>query len=65
MMFAGAMLVALLVEAAIGWPDALYDRIGHPVTWLGSGIETCDRRFNRHGDQATIRRLAGVAVALD
>ena len=64
MMFTGAMLVALLVEAAISWPDALYDRIGHPVTWLGSLIETCDQRFNRQGDTATIRRLDGIAVAL-
>ncbi len=63
-MFAGAMLVALMVEAAIGWPDALYRRIGHPVTWIGALIAGSDARFNRFEDSGALRRMAGVAVAL-
>ncbi|MEO6298378.1 MAG: adenosylcobinamide-phosphate synthase CbiB [Paracoccaceae bacterium] len=64
MMFAGVMLVALLVEGALAWPHALYDRMGHPVTWLGSLIDLCDQRFNRGGDPDWLRRVAGVVVAL-
>lgn len=40
-------LVALAVDALIGWPDWLYRRIGHPVTWLGRLIGALDARLNR------------------
>lgn len=43
-----AMLVALVLDAAIGWPDGLYRRIGHPVTWLGRVISWLEARLN-HG----------------
>ncbi|MBC7477853.1 MAG: cobalamin biosynthesis protein, partial [Pseudorhodobacter sp.] len=35
MLYAGGMFVAMLIEAVFGWPDGLYDRMGHPVTWMG------------------------------
>ena len=63
-MFAAAMLLALAIEAVLGWPNALFDRIGHPVTWMGSLIDACDQRFNRATDRDLIRRLRGVAVTL-
>ena len=47
--FAAAMLIALAIDAAIGWPDALYHRIGHPVTWLGALITALEARLNRAG----------------
>ena len=34
--FAGAMAVAMAVDALVGWPAGLFARIGHPVTWLGA-----------------------------
>ena len=40
-------LVALAVDALIGWPEALFRRIGHPVTWLGRLIAALDRRRTR------------------
>ena len=63
-MFAGVMLVAMGIEAAIGWPDALYRRIGHPVTWIGSLITLADQQFNRDSDTDVTRRLRGIGVAL-
>ena len=36
--FTGAMLVAMAVDAVLGWPGALFVRIGHPVSWLGGLI---------------------------
>ncbi len=39
-------LIALALDAAIGWPDAVYRRIGHPVTWLGRLIAALDARLN-------------------
>ena len=61
-MFSAVMLLAMGLEGLLGWPHAIYDRIGHPVTWMGSAIEACDRRFNRDQDSDLMRRLAGVAV---
>lgn len=64
MEFAGAMAVAMLVDAALGWPDGVFARIGHPVTWLGRLIGALDARWNRSGDSAWTRRVAGTAAAL-
>lgn len=62
--FAGAMAVALAVDAVLGWPPRLYAAIGHPVTWAGALIGWLDRHWNRDTDPALLRRLAGVAAAL-
>ena len=35
-------LTALALDVAIGWPDALFRRIGHPVSWLGRLIAALD-----------------------
>lgn len=63
-MFAGAMVVALVIEAALGWPDRLYARIGHPVTWMGKLIGWADQTFNRESDAEMTCRLRGIGVAL-
>lgn len=62
--FAGAMLVAMMVDALAGWPSSLFARIGHPVTWLGRLIGAIDAGFNREADAPGVRRAAGVAGAL-
>ncbi len=62
MLYAGAMLVALMVDAVMGWPDWLYDRIGHPVTWLGGLIDRAEQRLNPDGLSFWRRRLNGLGV---
>ncbi|PPB79557.1 adenosylcobinamide-phosphate synthase [Albidovulum inexpectatum] len=64
MSHAAAMLIAMLIDAAIGWPDRLFTRIGHPVTWIGRLIAWADGSVNRDADSPARRRLAGVATAL-
>ena len=64
MLYAAGMFVAMLIEAVFGWPDSLYDRMGHPVTWIGALIDACDRRFNRENEPDWLRRTFGVAVKL-
>ena len=64
MSFAAAMLVAMLVDGLAGWPDRLYRRIGHPVTWVGAMIRALDQGFNRATDSDLRRRFAGVVAAL-
>ena len=53
-------LLALLFEAAFGYPDWLAQRIGHPVAWIGRLIEILDLRLNRESDDPARRRAAGV-----
>ncbi len=60
MSFAAAMLIAMALDALLGWPDALFLRIGHPVTWLGRLISTLEGALNR----GPLRRLTGVLTAL-
>lgn len=57
-------LSALALDAALGWPPALYRRIGHPVGVFAHIIEACERRWNRPSYTAPVRRLAGVATVL-
>jgi adenosylcobinamide-phosphate synthase len=62
--FAGAMTVAMIVDALLGWPKSLFARVGHPVTWLGRLIAFLDVSCNRPADTPTMRRVAGIVVAL-
>jgi adenosylcobinamide-phosphate synthase len=57
------LLAALILESAFGYPQGLYARIGHPVTWIGALIAQLDRRFNRETASFAMRRAAG-ALAL-
>ncbi len=62
--FAGAMAVAMAVDALVGWPSWLFAWIGHPVTWLGRLIAAVDAGWNRAADPPALRRVAGIAGAL-
>jgi adenosylcobinamide-phosphate synthase len=53
-------LLALAIEAAVGYPEALFRRIGHPATWIGALIDALDRRLNREDWPQSSRRAAGV-----
>jgi adenosylcobinamide-phosphate synthase len=55
-------LLALVIEAALGYPPPLLRAIGHPVTWIGAIIGALERRFNRPAAAPGIRRAAGVAA---
>ena len=57
-----ALLLALGIDAAVGYPDVLYRKIGHPVTWIGALIAKLDATLNRSAWSFHNRRLAGVAA---
>ncbi|WP_367159894.1 adenosylcobinamide-phosphate synthase CbiB [Kozakia baliensis] len=57
------MIIAIFLDATIGWPQVLYARIGHPVTWLGKLIATGDHRLNREKNSYIFRRVVGVLLA--
>jgi adenosylcobinamide-phosphate synthase len=55
-------LLALLIEATLGYPGPVLAAIGHPVTWMGRMIGALDRGLNRGGEAS--RKAAGFAAAL-
>ena len=55
---------AAVIEALIGYPDALFRTIRHPVVWLGALLEGLERQMNRPSWPAARRRTAGVAALL-
>jgi adenosylcobinamide-phosphate synthase len=61
-MFATLALIALLVEAIAGYPQWLFRAIGHPVTWIGTLLAWCERRWNRPETAFGRRRRLGVAT---
>lgn len=63
-MFALSMLIALGVDALIGWPDAVYRRIGHPVTWIGALISALETRWNSAGRGRKARGVLACATVV-
>jgi adenosylcobinamide-phosphate synthase len=58
------LTAALAIEAALGYGQGLYARIGHPVTWLGALIGGLDRVLNRETASFVMRKAAGVVAVL-
>jgi adenosylcobinamide-phosphate synthase len=54
------LLVVLMIEAAVGYPQALYRTVRHPVVWVGNLIAVLEVRWNTGGDVR--RRLTGCAL---
>src|SRR6267154_220451 len=63
-MFADLALIAVATEAIIGYPDAVYRLVGHPVIWIGRLIAWCDRAWNSPALPFEARRWRGVAAFL-
>ncbi len=61
-MFFALALLSLLIERVTGYPNWLFRRIGHPVTWIGSLIALLDRKWNRESASFSQRKTAGVAA---
>lgn len=57
------LFLALLAEAAFGYPAPLYAAIRHPVMWIGALIDRLDRSLNTD-DLSEARRRANGALAL-
>lgn len=63
-MSATVTLATLVLESAIGYPRALYARIGHPVGWAAALIDFLEVRWNRADQSVKRRKLAGVLTLL-
>ena len=56
------VVLALGLEAVLGYPAALSRLVGHPVAWPAALIDTLERRWNRPGASDRRRRLLGAAL---
>jgi adenosylcobinamide-phosphate synthase len=57
-MSAALLIPAMLLDAALGEPKAIWDRYPHPAVLMGRVVGWCDARFNTGAN----RRAKGVAV---
>ncbi len=57
-------LVALALDAASGYPQWLFTRVGHPVTWIGRLIAWCEQRWNKPQLSFARRRLNGILALI-
>ncbi|HKS59010.1 MAG TPA: adenosylcobinamide-phosphate synthase CbiB [Steroidobacteraceae bacterium] len=55
---------ALAVEACVGYPQALYARISHPVAWIGKLIDALELRWNNPARSDVVRRVLGIVTTL-
>ena len=53
-------IAALAFDALIGDPEWLWQRLGHPVTLIGTLIDALDRKHNREDQSPQQRRSAGI-----
>lgn len=60
----GLALVAGAVETGVGYPDAVYRAIGHPVTWMGRLIAWADNRWNSEQDSPVQQRTQGIVLVV-
>ena len=63
-MYALTALIAAALDATVGYPQWVFARIGHPVSWIGRLIAWCERRWNAPGLSFGRRRLHGLAALL-
>ncbi len=56
--------VILVVEAGLGYPDALHQRLPHPITWAGAAIAGLETRWNHPRHSGLARRLLGLAMVV-
>ena len=58
------LVVALGLEALLGWPDAVHRAIRHPVVWIGALIALLERHLNNPARSDALRRLGGILALI-
>jgi adenosylcobinamide-phosphate synthase len=63
-MFSALALAALMLDAALGWPDRLYRAIGHPVGLFAAFLTAASQRWNKPDRSFSTRRIAGLCTMM-
>ncbi|CUH68644.1 cobalamin biosynthesis protein [Thalassovita autumnalis] len=58
------LILAMLLDAAVGEPKAIYSRVPHPAVLMGRLIGWADNRFNQGEDPKSDRRRNGILTML-
>ena len=58
------LILAMLLDAAVGEPKAIYNRVPHPAVLMGRLIGWADDRFNQGDDPKSDRRRNGILTML-
>ncbi|WP_087608052.1 adenosylcobinamide-phosphate synthase CbiB [Komagataeibacter europaeus] len=60
----GTTCIASVTDMAVGYPQALVRRVGHPVMWTGGLIGLLDRRLNTPDATPARRRASGFVASV-
>lgn len=58
------MLIALLLDRLIGWPDWVFQRLSHPVVWIGKLISLAEASFNQTSQTDQAKKWLGAITIL-
>ena len=53
------LLIALTLDIVVGWPEKIYENIGHPVTWIGKVISYFEHSLNKRKYSKKSLKLLG------
>lgn len=56
------LVMALVLEACLGYPQWIYARLAHPVVWIGSLITILERIWNDPSRSDGARRFLGIVA---
>ena len=56
------LLIALTLDIVIGWPEKVYENIGHPVTWIGKVISYFEHLLNKREYSKKSLKLLGTCL---
>ena len=59
-MFFTSIIIAALIDTIVGWPNWLYLKIGHPITWVAIFINFFDVSLNKPKSNSFFRKLGGM-----
>lgn len=63
-MLSALALAALILDAALGWPDRLYRAIGHPVGLFATFLNAASQWWNKPDRSFAFRRIAGLCTMI-
>ena len=59
-MFLTSIVIAALIDILVGWPNWLYLKIGHPVSWIAILINFFDNLLNKPKNNYFYRKVGGL-----
>jgi len=55
-----AVTLACVIDACFGYPELIYQKIRHPVVWMGAVISWLDKNCNRQVENPGMARFMGI-----